>query len=304
MFTFSRGFSLFLLASFGVAAAACASPEGAEGKSDQDLTSTKVVKGAPAERLLAVLTRFDAADHAMGGRASADVSNVVCSTSLNASLDERDPLVRVPITNCTLEAGPGFDPAHRDITDAPAKAQVIFDAIQAASQSFIDDGMGKSWATLKTVSCDGRVGLPPDDSSRSITCVLTGEDGAEVTVDGAKAARLVQGFGLVEAVDFAMGGTVGVRATDVRCERRNNAALDEGNAQYKMAAHSCSFTAPGFAAPNFQVDDPEAKANELFSALTAAGLQADFAMGKTAVSTSRATCTKGPGSETSCTFAP
>ena len=60
---------------------------------------------------LAALGGFDAVDNAMGGRASADVTKVSCITSSNANLDSTNPLFSVPITTCSLEAGPGFTPA-------------------------------------------------------------------------------------------------------------------------------------------------------------------------------------------------
>lgn len=287
----------------------CKLPENVADGAGTCISAAITVKGAKADRLLAALGGFDAVDSAMGGRASADVTKVSCLSSSNANLDETDPLFNVPVTTCSLEAGPGFTPAHREVKDDAAKAAVLFDALAAAASAFVDSGMGKSDIALKSASCEGHgpgAGSDPaNPPPTTVKCTLTSTDGKTVAVSGAKAQRIAQGFGLAGATDQAMGGAFGTDATDLSCERRSNAALDESSPSFEVPAYACSFRATGFDPSSFEIDDAEAKAHELSLALLNAGIEGDASMGgHSSVTASAVTCTKGPGAETSCTLTP
>ena len=285
----------------------CKLPQNVADATGTCVSSATTVTGAKADRLLAALGGLDAVDNAMGGRASADVSTVACITSSNANLDDTDPLFNVPITTCSLQAGPGFTPPQRSVTDDPPKAGVLFDALAAAASSSVDSGMGKSDLALKAASCEGHGPGAGDDPANppptTVKCTLTTSDGKTASTTGARALRIAQGFGLAGARDQAMGGVFGTNATNLSCERRSNAALDDASPSFEVPAYSCTFTAAGFDPSTFKLDDAEAKAHELSLALTNAGLQADASSGgKSGVTASKISCAKGPGAATSCTL--
>jgi hypothetical protein len=269
--------------------------------SAQDLTSATRVTGAKAERLIAALGGLDAVDHAMGGRSSVDVSNVKCTTVAHTALDVTDPLFNVPITTCALDVD-GATPAHHEVADTPGPARVIFDAVAAASDAFVDSGMGHTWATLKSVSCegDGPGAGAQTPAATVVTCSLTGENGKVVRLDGEKAMRLAQGFGLASVLEHAMGGDFGIISDDLACERSNNTALDESSPAFGIPSHTCAMKVSGLDPAEVAIDDTAATSFKLQKALETAGLEADSAMGQTVVTSPRITCRKGPSEPASC----
>jgi hypothetical protein len=279
-----------------------APPDAASG--DQDVTGA--VKDETAERLLGAFGESDAVDHAMGGRAGVDVKTLMCLTSSNAALEESDPLFMVPITTCTFD-DTNESPSHRSVTDAPLRAKVLFEALNDVAPG--DAGMGKAYASAKTIACEGQGPGAGDDPANppptTVTCTITKDDGSTVSADGAKAKRLLQALGLLQpdAIDHAMGGRFGVDASDVQCVLSTNAALDPTAPLFEMPMASCSASFPDLDTPKVSLDDPEPKALVLLDALEKAGIAADSATGKTGVVVNAVTCRKAPGIATNCKIA-
>jgi hypothetical protein len=299
-----------VLGSFVVAvlAVGCASKSTDEGSTADQLQAAAGlhVTGAKAQRLINAFGLLEATDDAMGGRASVDVSKVLVLTHANSALDEQDPDFLVPSTTATFDVA-NQNPAHHEVTDAKAVSQVLFDALAAVDESLADSGMGKTFVTVPKVSCEGQGPGAGDDPKNppptTATCKVTGDAGKTFTVDGAKALRIVQAFGLAEpdAIDHAMGGRFGVDAANVTCERRANTALDESDPMFEIPAYSCKGDVPQ--AKSFSVDDKTPTAAALAKALELAGLQADSGMGTTGVSSAKVSCAVGPGNPAHCTLA-
>jgi hypothetical protein len=290
-----------LLAVSFVSLAACASEAPTGGDESETVTARSIrISGPKAERLLAAFVRADAVDHAMGGRASVDVRALSALTASNGALDDTDELFLVPTTSASFDnaASPG---KRAEIQDGPAVANVIFDALAAVDESLSDSAMQRTFVTASKVGCDGQgAGAGAEEEVTPIvTCTVVSESGASFTVRDAAARRIVQAFGLAGAVDHAMGGRFSVAASDVKCERRSNGALDESDPMFNVPAHGCTFAAESAK----KIEDAFPVAFALRSALEAAGLVADSAMGHTGVSSAHVTCAKGPGVPTRCVLA-
>ena len=265
------------------------------------------VTGTKAERVINAFGLADAVDHAMGGRASVDLTHVSVITSANTMVDETDPSFEVPSTTATFDDA-AESPSHRTVTDPAATAAVLFEALAAVDESLTDSGMGKSFVSAPKVSCEGQGPGAGNDPSNppptTATCTVTSDAKKTFSVDGKKALRIVQAFGLVspDSVDHAMGGRFGVEATGVSCERRSNTALDDSSPSFDIPVYSCKGDVP--AAKPFSVDDKDPVAVAILRALEAAGLQPDSAAGgKSGVTSAKLSCTKGPGQPTTCTIA-
>ncbi len=260
-----------ILALLFVAGCSAGASDNAASGPEQDITSGgHTVKGAKAERIIASLESFDAVDHAMGGRASVDIANLLCVASSNIMLDETDPSYAVPITSCAGDLA-NRTPAHVEKIDAPQKAFVAFDAIGSIDDSFEESEMGgRTYAEAKSVSCSGG------------TCTVTNLAGKAFTVNGDRALRIEQAFG------------PNANAENVKCERSSRAPLDEAEPGFNVPIYECA--SPALA-------DAESQAADLMDAIAKAGIDPDAAMGgKLGVGVSHLTCTKGPGVTTSCTL--
>jgi hypothetical protein len=288
--------------------AGCAAKSTSDASASDELVAGHAIQvsGAKAERLLNAFGLVDAVDHAMGGRASVDVKGLSVIASANSALDDTDPDFLVPSTVATFDDA-SESPSHRVVTDPRAAAAVLFGALADVDDSLADSAMGKTFVTASKVECDGHGPGAGDDPNNppptTATCTVTSEEGKTFSVDGAKALRIIQAFGLAspEAVDHAMGGRFGVAATNVSCERRSNMALDETDPLFEIPVHSCKADVTD--AKPFSVDDKDPVAGALLKALEVAGLQADSAMGKTGVTSAHVTCSKGPGQPTACSLA-
>jgi hypothetical protein len=253
------------------------------------------VTEALAERLMNAFGAVDAVDHAIGGRASVDVSGLSVITSSNGALEDDAPLFLVPMTRASFEDA-AESPSHREVKDAPQLAALLYDAVGAVDASLTGSGEGVTSAKTADVSCEGHGPGAGDDPNhpppRTATCQVKSEAGSTFTVDGQKALRLVQGFIAFDAVDHAMGGRFSVEVAAVSCERRKSAELS-------LEMTKCRVTANGKTLP---ISDEVPSARVLGAALQAAGLEADSAMGSTGVTASRVSCSKGPGRPTDCTI--
>ena len=151
----------------------------------------------------------------------------------------------------------------------------MFDAIGSIDDSFEESEMGgRTFAEAKSVACAGQ------------RCTVTNLEGKAFVVDGGKALRIQQAFGLV--------GAASVDAKDVKCERSSRAPLDDAEPGFDMPIYAC--TGPA-------ITDAESNAADLMDAIAKAGIDPDAAMGGVlGVGVSHLRCTKGPGVTTSCTL--
>ena len=289
--------SLLVLAACGGNSAPADSSQGNAATLANEIT----VKDDVAERVIAAFGAVDALDAAMGGRAGVEVSSLTCVTASNAALDATDPMSNVPTTTCGFDVA-GRTPARVEVTDPAAKANVLYDALDAAG-AMADAAMGKSYVTAKHVVCTGQRNVEDPGAIPTASCDLSLDDGTTKTVTDDKARRLLQAFGMMDVGDSAMGGRFGCDVTGVQCEERSNESLDEKDPQFGVPAYACKMDDAERSPSAVSVEDAQAKAVALLAALEKAGLAADSAMGKSGVTASRVSCTKGPGEPTTCTLA-
>jgi hypothetical protein len=299
-------YRVLLIAPLLLAPGACSGRADTSDSSTAGATTAPAVevKGDVAERLLASFGAFDAVDSAMGGRADVDVSKLSCLTSSNAALDESDPSFNLPSTACTFDVA-NRSPANVSATDPVAKAQAIFEALADAGVSQEPDMGGKLFVEVQRLVCEGQgagAGADPTPALPGVTCTLTTDNATTTTVTDAKARRLVQVFGLIDVVDAAMGGRFGFDVSQVQCERRANDALEPSDPEFEVPEYSCTLDDSGRSPTALSVTDGKPKAVALLAALERAGLSADSGMGKTGVSSSHVTCSRGPDTPTACSI--